>query len=197
MQYKTFKEFRLSKKLSQKALAEKLYVTEKMIQKWEKGDAIPDFTMMNAIAEAFFVSTKEIVSLFKPEEDTIDLREAENARMYQILVELFNETDTFSHFSSMADLFCLVEGVTGFIRNDYALFPFTKCVSSKDEYVLFSDEDNNVIPLTERNVLSVMPWNCDYDVYTFRLELTCPVLKYPDDAKLDEYPVYISFIVNR
>lgn len=197
MQHQTFKEFRQSKKLSQKALAEKLYVTEKMIQKWEKGEAIPDFTMMNAIAEAFSVPAKEIVSLFKPEEDAIDLREAENARMYQILVELFNETDTFSHFSDMADLFYLVEGVTGFIRNDYALFPFTKCVSSKGEYVLLSDEDNNVIPLTERNVLSVIPWNCDYDVYTFRLELSCPVLKYPDDAKLDKYPVYVSFIVNR
>ena len=197
MQYNTFKELRQSKKLSQKSLAEQLYVNEKMIQKWEKGEAIPDFTMMNTIAKIFSVPSKDIISLFKPKEDTLDERAAQNTKMYQILVELFEETDNFSFFSRMADLFNHVKNVNGIIRNEYTLFPFTKCVSSIDEYVVFSVEHNNVIPFTWQNVIDVIPWNHDYDVYTFRIELTCPVLKHPDEDTLITHIVYVSFIVNR
>lgn len=46
--------------LSQKELAEKLYVTESAVSKWERGVSYPDITMISGICEALNISEREL-----------------------------------------------------------------------------------------------------------------------------------------
>ena len=53
---------RKAKNLTQAKLAEKLYISEKTISKWENGNGIPDTTSLVKICEVFGVSINEILS---------------------------------------------------------------------------------------------------------------------------------------
>ncbi len=58
---KFIKELRKEKNMTQKELAEKLYLTDKAISKWERGLSFPDITILNSISEIFDVSVTEIL----------------------------------------------------------------------------------------------------------------------------------------
>ena len=53
---------RKAKNLTQAKLAEKLFVSEKTISKWEKGNGIPDTSILPKICEIFNVSINELLS---------------------------------------------------------------------------------------------------------------------------------------
>jgi len=53
---------RKNKKLTQVKLAEKLYVSEKTISKWENGNGIPDTNTLPKLCEIFDVSLNELLS---------------------------------------------------------------------------------------------------------------------------------------
>lgn len=55
-------ELRKEKNLKQWQLAQKLYVHEKTVSKWERGVVAPDITIIKAIAKEFNVSVDEILS---------------------------------------------------------------------------------------------------------------------------------------
>lgn len=57
---KFFQELRISKKLTQEGLAEKLNISSKTISKWECGKALPDIEMLAQIAEFFNISLYEL-----------------------------------------------------------------------------------------------------------------------------------------
>lgn len=59
---KFIKELRKEKNMTQKELAEKLYLTDKAISKWERGLSFPDITILNSISEIFDVSVTEILN---------------------------------------------------------------------------------------------------------------------------------------
>lgn len=63
---KTFGRFiQLKRKesgMSQKELAEKLYVTESAVSKWERGISYPDITMISGICEALSITEHELCS---------------------------------------------------------------------------------------------------------------------------------------
>lgn len=48
--------------LSQKELADKLYITESAVSKWERGVSYPDITMISGICEALNISEHELCS---------------------------------------------------------------------------------------------------------------------------------------
>jgi len=56
------KELREKKHLTQLELAEKLFVSDKTISKWENGKGYPDLTMLEPIANVFGVSIAELLS---------------------------------------------------------------------------------------------------------------------------------------
>ena len=56
------KELRISKNLTQKELAEKLYVTDKAISKWERGLGRPDISVLPLLAEALGVTSDDIIN---------------------------------------------------------------------------------------------------------------------------------------
>ena len=62
----TFGKFILKKRkeknMTQKELAEKLYVTESAVSKWERGISYPDISLVTAICEALGVSEHELIT---------------------------------------------------------------------------------------------------------------------------------------
>lgn len=53
---------RKAKRMTQAKLAEKLFVSEKTISKWEKGNGIPDTNLLPRLCEIFDVSINEILN---------------------------------------------------------------------------------------------------------------------------------------
>lgn len=53
---------RKTKKLTQAKLAEKLFVSEKTISKWENGKGIPDTTLLPKLCEIFEISINELLN---------------------------------------------------------------------------------------------------------------------------------------
>lgn len=56
------KELREKKHLTQAELAEKLYVSDKSVSKWETGKGYPDISLLELIAEVLGVSVAELIS---------------------------------------------------------------------------------------------------------------------------------------
>ena len=73
MDYKKIGEFisleRKAKKLTQAKLAEKLFVSEKTISKWENGNGVPDTSILQKLCEIFGVSLNELLSGERVSED--------------------------------------------------------------------------------------------------------------------------------
>lgn len=62
-------ENRKSLGMTQEELAQKLFVTNKAVSKWEKGQSFPDISMFEPLAEALGVSVAELFSGEKEEKD--------------------------------------------------------------------------------------------------------------------------------
>lgn len=72
-------ELRKEKGMTQKELGEKLGITDKAISKWERGQTLPDITMLEKIAEQLSVSVVELMQAKKIPEEKISKEDAENA----------------------------------------------------------------------------------------------------------------------
>ena len=55
------KRLREEKKLTQSELAEKIFVTDKAVSKWETGRGYPDISLVEALAKALDVSVIELL----------------------------------------------------------------------------------------------------------------------------------------
>lgn len=67
-------ELRKEKKLTQKDLGEILNVDAKKISKWEKNITLPDCLILNALADALGVSTKELLQGKRDSTSTSDMK---------------------------------------------------------------------------------------------------------------------------
>ena len=56
------RELREKKRLTQAELAEKLFISDKTVSKWENGKGYPDVTLLEPIAQVFGVSVAELLS---------------------------------------------------------------------------------------------------------------------------------------
>ena len=48
--------------MTQKELAERLYVSDKAVSKWERGLSLPDIALLQPLAEIYDISVTEILS---------------------------------------------------------------------------------------------------------------------------------------
>lgn len=80
-------ELRSKLNLTQKALAEKINVTDKAVSKWERGDGFPDISVMQSLAEVLGVSVEEIMNgeLNKPLQDGNTVLTQEQLRQMGLL----------------------------------------------------------------------------------------------------------------
>lgn len=70
-------QLRKEKGWTQKDLAEKLYVSDKAVSKWERGLSVPDVSLLMPLAELFGVSVTELLEGYRLEEQTIPASEVE------------------------------------------------------------------------------------------------------------------------
>ncbi len=82
------REFRKINNLSQKELAEKLFVTAQAVSKWEKGLSMPNPDTLVKIAEIFACSTDDLLGLSQHEESDA-IQEKELADQTQGFIKLF------------------------------------------------------------------------------------------------------------
>ena len=62
-------ELRREKGLTQKELAEKLYISDKAVSKWERGLSMPDIALLIPLSQIFGVTTTELLSGKRIEKD--------------------------------------------------------------------------------------------------------------------------------
>ena len=55
-------DMRKEQSLTQKELAERLNVSDKLISKWETGRGLPDVTVMGALCEVLRINVNELLS---------------------------------------------------------------------------------------------------------------------------------------
>ena len=63
--------------LTQKELAEKLFISDKAVSKWETGYSIPDTTLLVPLAEILGVTVTELLECRRSEKATLEAEEAE------------------------------------------------------------------------------------------------------------------------
>ena len=71
-------QLRKEKGLMQKELAEKLYVSDKAVSKWERGLSIPDVTILVPLAEILGVTVTELLECRRlPKDEPMDSQQTE------------------------------------------------------------------------------------------------------------------------
>ncbi|MDR0915970.1 MAG: helix-turn-helix domain-containing protein [Oscillospiraceae bacterium] len=77
------KKLRISREITQDALAERLGVSAQSVSKWERGDNYPDITMLPAIANFFDITVDELLGMdvIRNEKRVADLK----SRTYELL----------------------------------------------------------------------------------------------------------------
>lgn len=71
-------ECRKSKNLTQEQLAEKISVTSKSISRWENGNTMPDYSLLEDLCNELDISINELLSGEKIEESDYMIRAEEN-----------------------------------------------------------------------------------------------------------------------
>ncbi|MBQ7874330.1 MAG: helix-turn-helix transcriptional regulator [Oscillospiraceae bacterium] len=61
--------------MTQEELANKLFVTNKAVSKWEKGQSFPDIALFEPLAEALGVSVAELIACEKEAENDVSIKE--------------------------------------------------------------------------------------------------------------------------
>lgn len=74
---KFIRDMRKEKGLTQKQLADRLYVSDKAVSKWENGACFPDIKVLDQLAEQLGVSILELMQSERIREPVIDREEAE------------------------------------------------------------------------------------------------------------------------
>lgn len=65
-------KLRKEKGMTQKELAERLFVSDKAVSKWERGQSLPDITTLNPLADALGVTAAELLNCGKISDEKID-----------------------------------------------------------------------------------------------------------------------------
>lgn len=104
--------------LTQKELAQQLYLSDKAISKWETGGSMPDIAVLTPLADALGVTVAELLACHRLEgQQTMDSDEVEH--LVQKALHLSDrESDTVPHQKRLGQyLLCLILGAAelGFI----------------------------------------------------------------------------------
>ena len=65
-------KLRKERGMTQRELAEKLFVSDKAVSKWERGQSLPDITLLNPLAEVLDVTSAELLNCEKNEHEKVD-----------------------------------------------------------------------------------------------------------------------------
>lgn len=158
---KFIKQLRAEKNMTQKQLAEKLFITDKAVSKWERGLSLPDISLLENIAEIFDVSVSELVngerdSASNEDDDPVtynnNLDFDETDRLHSAKQNLYDETyilprtleeykrDRFDYFCSklkpLAIIFIVISALLFIMQIAYQVLNVTEGVAYPFPYEL-------------------------------------------------------------
>ena len=91
---------RSEKGMTQKALADKLYVSNKAVSKWENGLSLPDISLLEPLAEILEVTVSELLHGERREEEKLTEGRQEESYTVEGLRKWFAESDAAIRVSS-------------------------------------------------------------------------------------------------
>lgn len=104
----TFGKFIQSKRkeagLSQKVLAERLYVTESAVSKWERGISYPDITMISEICSALNITEHELCTA---SDDENQRKIVKMAKKYKLFIAVYNAILALGYLSAIIPCFII------------------------------------------------------------------------------------------
>lgn len=109
--------------MTQKELAEKLFVSDKAVSKWERGQSLPDITMLNPLAEALGVTAAELLNCGKIEGEKVDASQVDE--IVEKAIELNKEPDISKRKRFKIYIICLLVGAAAtyyFYKNNGAQY---------------------------------------------------------------------------
>ncbi len=110
--------------LTQRELAERLFVSDKAVSKWERGQSLPDITMLNPLAEALEVTSAELLNCGRLEEnEKIDASQVDE--LVEKAIELNKEPDISKRKRFKIYVICLIIGAAAtyyFYKNNGAQY---------------------------------------------------------------------------
>lgn len=175
MKNERFIQLRKEKGLSQEKIAEALLVSVATIRNWENGKSLPTIDDMNRLAALLCVSYQDIVAMFSPETIKAKEERERDAVLANKLFQLFMNCRTISEFSCIMALFADGNCAGVIMCNEY-VFPFEKIFAELyGSMVVFRDTSENFVALTAKNIASISPISAHFDVYTFDIDVKCPV----------------------
>lgn len=75
---------RKEKGMTQQQLAEKLYITDKAVSKWERGLSFPDITILKSLAEILELDVSELLNCKKGKKEDIDIQKIIDEKIQEI-----------------------------------------------------------------------------------------------------------------
>lgn len=90
--------------LSQKVLAEKLYVTESAVSKWERGLSYPDITMISTICETLDITEHELLTA---SDDENQRKIVQMAKKYRLFTIIYNTVLALGYLSAIIPCFII------------------------------------------------------------------------------------------
>ncbi len=159
------KERRKEKKLTQEELADKIRVSNRTISKWENGNSIPDYSIINDLCVALDVSVNELLSGEKINKDDYQKRFEENflKTMKYNNKKINHSTIKIAIAFIIVLLVCLYFGYKAFVINELEIDNY------KEFYKIYNNEENKSTYIKEDIKNDVEPnnkvsYNGYYDV---------------------------------
>ena len=109
--------------MTQKELAEKLFVSDKAVSKWERGQSLPDITLLNPIADALGVTAAELLNCGKMENEKVDVSRVDE--IVEKAIELNKAPDLSKRKRFKIYVICLIIGAAAtyyFYKNNGAQY---------------------------------------------------------------------------
>ncbi len=142
-------QLRKEKGLTQKELAEKLFISDKAISKWERGLSMPDISLLTPLAEELGVSVAELLNCQPMERENLPAEQVDE--LLQKAINLNEEKPK----NSLLKWICL---------------PLSTAVCLLELYVLLSMGHSPEILLNELGALVALGWGFGLYFWFFALE---------------------------
>lgn len=190
--------------LTQKQLAEKLFITDKAISKWERGLSIPDIAILEKLSKEFKVEIEEILYGEKNNKNKIEIEEALEAERKKlklrnkkriikfipiiILILIFTIFLVFRNISFGYELITLSYNHTYYESSITLGVPKTSFARKQNDrsYSFKNLRNSNILKTELNNYLKTLKYSvCNDTIYYYNEE---------DDYSIIEYQIQDNFL---
>lgn len=173
------KQLRINKNLTQAQLAELVFVSDKAVSKWERGDGCPDITIMPKLAEILNVEMESLMEGEIPKSQDVS---GKSIKDYN-----FRQPDRYPQHMQK-DIVMMGEEICKKINNS-----FTSIMNERCELKVFG-----VDQMTNIEFLRSLPGSCffydfDYIENGFCVEVDKELAKYLLKQDVEKYPAITEF----